>query len=205
MELEDLKYIWQEHAEQLSAEAHQSPEEIGAMLQQRSQFALEQIQSNVKWEAILLGVVGIACGILLQQSEAFWRFLAPGLLLFVVLALGFYAWKSWQLRQIPLRAEHLRESLEQSISVLNRYMRWYQWFSISLVPLLGVGGVLYGVAMGAQEQGATLAELSWGSWAWVGAAAIGYGVLSIWFARWYVQRLYGQHRDELKACLEELI
>lgn len=204
MELEDLKHIWQQHAETLETEAHQTPGEIQAMIQQRSQFALDQIQRNVKWEALLLGVVGLACGILLQQSQAFWRYLAPGMLLFVLLALGFYAWKSWQLRQIPIRAENLKKALAQTVSVLNRYMRWYQWISFSVVPFMGIGGVLYGVAMGAEEQGATLAQLSGSSWAWIGAAAVLYGGLSIWFARWYVQRLYGQYRDHLVDCLEEL-
>ncbi len=201
MDLDELKSLWQEERNQST---DHSEEEIRAMLFTRSNSAMSRIHRNIVVEGILTILMGLfGLTVWLGGEERFeflWIFLAALGLLGSI----FYVRKYRQLKEVRLSAEDLKSTLQQNAAIMGSYMRFYHYYSVLLIPILSMSGVLYGYSVGAAEEGRTFADLSMTEWGILLGIGITYVAISYFAVRWYIDRLYGRHFREMKSCLKEL-
>lgn len=203
MELDALKSIWQSHTALLTEAGRRSEADIRRIIRQRSRRALSKINRSIAIEVGLLIALGIWTirNLLVEDT---WQLASWISLVFIIASLGFYAWKYRQLNRVQFESANLKEALMLTTQTMAGYMRLYYYAGMIVVPVLGVSGVLYGVYVAAGEEGKTLGDLSLHTWLVIGAVMAVYAALTILFTRWYVQKLYGVHHQELQACLLEL-
>ncbi|MEM9983852.1 MAG: hypothetical protein AAF804_02040 [Bacteroidota bacterium] len=201
MNFDELKTLWR--AEQAQHSDH-SAAEIRSMLFQRSHSALSFINRNIKIEGSL---VALALFYSLyaawdQSSVAryFWMFMA----LFSTASLAFYIYKYRQLNEISLSASDLKSTLRHTADTMSGYMRFYFYATTILIPILAFSSMFYGYAIGAWQDGRTLRDLAWTEYLILGGIGLIYMAFSYIATKWYIDRLYGRHFRELKACLAEL-
>lgn len=202
MNLDELKNIWEQA--QPPAPQH-SEEEIRRMIYQRSHTALSRIHRNVVWEGAATLIFGLlALGFLgggERQFTAMWIFFV----ILTALAIPFYWRKYRQLKRVQLSVEDLRSTLRRNTEVMGSYMKYYTLFTAFFLPLLSIGGVLYGYGAAVAEHGRSLLNLEPMEWVVIGGVGVIYMVLSYFFMRWYLHRLYGKNYEEMVACLRELV
>jgi p-aminobenzoyl-glutamate transporter AbgT len=200
MELDDLKYIWQEETSSLASRV--SSPQIRAMLQRRSQGALSKINRSILLEVVLLFVIGGTSLYWMVETGVKTWFIG-GFGLFLLSSFGFYAYKYRSLNQELLEPGNLYETLRHTTGRMGQFMRFYFYFSL-IIPLLSSGGLIFGFLEGLKEAGSSLEEISLEGWLVLMGVMFAYGALSFWFVRWYIRRLYGRHYQVLLSCLEEL-
>ncbi|MEZ4826889.1 MAG: hypothetical protein R3C61_11500 [Bacteroidia bacterium] len=205
MNLEELKYIWQEHSDEAVETMQVNAAEIRAMLQSRSKSALFKIKRNIALDLgafFLLCIAGLAwiftSNIYLSPAEI------AAICLFAATSLVFYTFKLRALNRVAITSDNLRTSLSAITGTLDNYMKLYRLLVVYFVPVLGSGGVLYGAYKAGQEDGRTLADIPPAVWALLFVVMILYSVFAVFASRWYVHKMFGIHYQELKACLNEL-
>ncbi len=200
MNLEELKTLWQ--AEQVDDEQRHSAEEIRRMLYQRSRSALSRINRSIIVEGIINLLIGLLALMVWIGGGNDQPFLELWIFFTVLAALGsyFYIRKYRQLNRMRLSVMDLRSTLKHTAQIMAGYMRLYYYGGLVMVPLLSVGGILYGLT----ERGRSLADFDATEWGIVLGVSLAYLIVSFLFVRWYINQLYGKPYRELKACLAEL-
>ncbi|MEZ4772825.1 MAG: hypothetical protein R3D00_06535 [Bacteroidia bacterium] len=205
MNLEELKYIWQEHADDVSETMQVNASEIHAMLHARSKSALDKINRNMMIDLggfVLITLGGIAWA--LYSNTVFNNFEIGVLCLMVLGSVLFYWNKFRALNRVSITTGNLRSSLEEITTTLDFYVKLYFYLVVYAVPVLGAGGVFYGFYKGSQEEGRTLSDVTPAIWALLFVIMILYAGFAVVASRWYVRKMFGIHCQELKDCLKEL-
>lgn len=201
MNLDELKNIW-DQAQTLTPQ--HSEEEIRLMLYRRSQTALSRIHRNVVIEGVFNLLIGVLALLVFWGGERQFTFLWIFLIILSALSTVFYWRKYQQLKQVHLSMNDLRSTLRRNTEVMGHYMKYYSFFTAFLLPLLSLGGVIYGYGVSAAEDGRSLLDLELFEWGILGGVGLGYVVLSYFAVRWYLHRLYGKNYREMADCLAEL-
>lgn len=205
MNLEELKYIWQEHSDDVSETMQVNAAEIHSMLHARSTSALEKINRNMMIDMgafVLITLAGIAWG--LYSNTTFTHFEILVLCLFMLGSIFFYWRKFRALNRISITSGNLRASLSEITRTLDFYAKLYMYLVVYAVPVLGAGGVFYGFYKGSQEDGRTLSDVTPAVWTLLVVVMILYAAFAVAASRWYVNKMFGVHYQELKSCLREL-
>ncbi|HVW61883.1 MAG TPA: hypothetical protein VHC48_17640 [Puia sp.] len=208
MELDSLKYVWR--TLESAPAPGKSPEEIRALLHQRSKGPVEKMRRNLTGELLLI-LVTYTPTILFyfldfdgKLSGIGWLFI----LLLVILAVYFYR-KDQILKAMQCSGCTLRSSLQRQVDTLKRYTRFYIRAGTIMIPLMTILSWLiirwkYPPAPGAD----LFYRISGAPWwqhplTWMLLLiplTIGVYFLNVW----YVGRLYGQHIRKLQDLLREM-
>lgn len=205
MELDELKDIWKVQTEAEAIEMHVSPEEVSGMLQGRTRSVLGRINRNIVIETVMVILLGMVGAIWLYTRESELHPLEHALIpTYVIGSAVFYWYKYRMLNRIAVTTENLKDALTQLTNTMGTYMKIYFYGIITLVPALGVGGILYGFFKGSRDAGEEWEELPLEVWVILGITMVIYSVFAVFFSRWYLDKMYGVHYRELNLCLQEL-
>lgn len=202
MELDDFRGQWQ--AQTADKNAPFTDTQMQLLLTKRPGL-VEKMRASVRLEAWLTAGLMVPVGwICFTRDDV--RFLVAGvvLLLMCLAQLYYYYRKLGLLRRMARVEGHVRKHLEKLTAQVRRMIKGYYWASIIAGPfgiLLSFGGV-FGYEMG--RPGPLRVNYLLITAAFMTLA----GVISFFplraAIRWYLQRLYGQHLDQLEGALREL-
>lgn len=208
MELENLKYLWQE--QETPAAREPSPEELHALLQKKSRGPIARMRRNLRKELIIILVTYIPCIIfyLVGFQSRLWSI---SVLFLVVGAFfcGYYLRKYRLLNQMQCVSCEVRSNLALQVSTLKRYTRFYLWASTAVIPLTAVFTFLaFRFQLFSQQGHQVYHQLSPSPW-WKSSVfwfvllvpfTIGIYYLNVW----NINRLYGRHIKKLQELLHEM-
>lgn len=195
MELESLKYIWQQ--QEMPPPGEPNREEWRALLQKRSEGPVSRMRRNLRREAIVLFISYVPVILWYwfdfgsRLSAISWIFLGL-LILFGV----YYYRKDRLLRKMLCVSCEVRSNLQQQVTTLKKFVRFYLWTSTAMVPLVFV--FMYWLirhqfpAKGMGNPYLLLILLM--------LFAVGF----YFFNARYVNKLYGRHIKKLQELLQEM-
>ena len=203
MELDDLRRQWQQPPAD-------SPVSLDAaalirLLARQSDGVIEKLRRSARVElyldfGVILGALALA-----WLAPQFWVRVFGWVLVAVgVVCIGYLYRKLHLLRRMDDPAGDLRAHLRRLVSGLRSLMRFYYWFTLAMLPVVGVVEVL--MAISGFKHGLILTSLP-GIALVVGLVVVLPVLLYLPVAattRRYLQHLYGQHLDRLEASLGEL-
>ena len=201
MELEDLKSIWKSSEPVFQPKNEQ---EIAMMLKGRSISIINKLKRNVWFElvfTILVSVVLLVYALSLPQGAMKWTSIS--LLLMCIASTIFYVKKLVMLSRVQEINENLHDTISSLIKNLTAYLRFYKNSYTVLYPVYFSLGLLFSVLeRGTDNFLQLLAQPTTIIYLLVMAGL--FFVVSFWFARWFLKKLYGDHLEKLKNILNEL-
>ncbi|WNJ20987.1 hypothetical protein [Pontibacter sp. G13] len=203
MQLEELKILW-EASSQADPEPRLDQAEIRKMLHARSDSALQRINRGIWVEVSLSIVLVIMVAALAERLPGRANIWYGVSLMILVLSGGFYWMKYRAINPSGIAPLDLKTSLNQSVRSMEFYMMIYQATITTLMPTVGAAGVLFGFYHGGESRGASFSQVPGTVWIGVAGIALIFGWGAAKLGKRYVYALYGEHVEELKACLMEL-
>ncbi|HEX6226513.1 MAG TPA: hypothetical protein VFZ52_18965 [Chryseolinea sp.] len=201
MELEDLKSIWKSSEPVFQPKNEQ---EIAMMLKGRSISIINKLKRNVWFElvfTILVSVVLLVYALSLPQGAMKWTSIS--LLLMCIASTIFYVKKLVMLSRVQEINENLHDTISSLIKNLTAYLRFYKNSYTVLYPVYFSLGLLFSVfERGTDSFLQLLAQPTTIIYLLVMAGL--FFVVSFWFARWFLKKLYGDHLEKLKNIFNEL-
>jgi hypothetical protein len=204
MELDELRALLRQQAP--DPESVLSPTEIHRLRAGQSAGIIEKLQASARWElAFTLAVLAVLPWVIYRAPSLPALVLSSTLVPVALVCVYYFYRKLRLLRELTVVAGGLRERLTQLVVGLRKLIRFYYRFTLAMVPVALLVGLLVGLYE--PENGVrpafSLARLILGL-VITGVA----GSVVLWAtaraARWYLQRLYGQHLDRLESYLREL-
>ena len=202
MELHDLRASWQQSAETpvpLNAAA------LTQLLARQSNGIIEQLRRSARLELYLnFGTMLISLA-LATLAPVFWvRVLGWVLVVVGIVCIVYLYRKLHLLRRMDDPVGDLRAHLLRLVSGLRALIRFYYWFTLAMLPVVGVVEVL--MAASQFKHGIQFTSLP--GIALVLGLVIALPLLLYLpvadITRRYLQHLYGRHLDRLEASLCEL-
>lgn len=200
MELEDLKDIWNKSNKGFHSK---NESELAGMMKGNSRSIVDKLKRSVWFELILTIVAGI--GMLIYATtlpSGALKWTTVSILALCVLYSSYYVKKLSLLRGFDPGAKDLRSNLESLIGNLTAYVKFYKRSYAILYPVYFGLGVVFGIAESAEPRIHQLTDTR--HLLLLAAMAIGFFFITMWFADWYLRKLYGNHIMNLKAVLREL-
>ena len=203
MELDDLRRQWQQP--EPVAPAPLTTTELAQLAARQSGTIMEQLRRNARWELGLNYGLGLAALVLVVGVPQLWlRLLAGTMGLIALVCIYYFHRKLGLLRGMANPAGHLRAHLVRITEGLRALTRFYYRLTLWTGPYTML--LLLGFFTGKELHRATgprwqLLGIVAGLALVIGAAC---QVGIVYFTRWYLQRLYGQHLDRLEGQLREL-
>jgi hypothetical protein len=201
MELEDLKSIWKSSAPVFEPKNEQ---EIAMMLKGRSISIINKLKRNVWFELIFTIVVSIVLliyALTLQKGAMKWTSIS--LLLMCLASTIYYVKKLSVLNRVQGINENLHQTISFLVTNLTGYLKFYKNSYTVLYPIYFLLGLLFSVLERGTDnlveflsQPSTIIYLLF-------MAGV-FFLISSWFARWFLKKLYGDHLEKLKGILNEL-
>ncbi|QDK77575.1 hypothetical protein EXU85_02780 [Spirosoma sp. KCTC 42546] len=209
MELDEFKALYQAHFELVPDKSGTALEE---MLRKRSYTAIERILRNLLWEVgAALVILLVLAFVMVTWSSTVFRWVGGFLvMLSVIQVVAFIR----QYRQLSARLNWspgtVKQYLQEMEAIVSRFVRVYYRYCMRSIPVAMVVGGLFGGYVGVTdnrtdpafsalpERPTILFVVMW----------LVFSVLLVigtyFMLKWYIQRLYGQYLDELKACITQL-
>jgi hypothetical protein len=202
MELNDLRRHWQQPE---PAAAALSAAQLRELLARQRGGLVDKMRRNARWEMALAGLLaGIMLAALTQAHKAVFQLYAAFSLLLMLVLVYYYYRLLAILRQMAEPGNSVRSHLAQLCAGLRQMLRFNYKLTLWTLPWTFI--LIYGFFTGQLLAGK--ATYSWQVWAMAGGALLVLGsviqVGVVYFTRWYMQRLYGQHLDRLEGQLQEL-
>ena len=199
MEFDDLKQIWKQDLFQRKGE-----EEIAAMIKGKSKSIISKLKRSAWMELIFTIVAGFVLlyfSFTMPNGALKWYFIS-----FLILFIGYivyYVKKINLLNRFDIGQENIKASIETLINDLTTYLKFYKNSYTLLYPVYFLLMFLF-VAMErgmdefihALSQPRTLVYL-------IFLASL-FIACSLWFTKWYLKKLYGNHLEKLQALLKDL-
>jgi hypothetical protein len=207
MELDSLKEIWKESEGKETAVS--ANEEILAMLNKSSRSPVARMMRNVLAEMILMIVLFGAVSVFYfiafkgEFSTIAWAYVVLSALC------TFYYYRKWKLlHNIQCVACQVKSNLNKQVKTLEKYIRFYLIAGTAMVPVVFIflGMLFYfkypeGSLAPVFPPPAAVSAKTWVAWTVSLSLLTGIAWLG---NRWYVNRLYGQHIQQLKRLLEQM-
>jgi len=201
MELEDLKSIWKRGEPVFQPKNEQ---EIAMMLKGRSISIVNKLKRNVWFELIFAIVVSVALllyALSLERGAMKWTSIS--LLLMCLASTIYFIKKLSVLNRVQGINDNLHDTISFLITNLTSYVKFYRNSYTVLYPVYFFLGLLFSVLERGTDkfvvflsQPSTMIYLLF-------MAGLCF-LVSTWFARWYLKKLYGDHLEKLKKILDEL-
>ncbi|TVT38286.1 hypothetical protein FNT36_18985 [Hymenobacter setariae] len=202
MELDDLRRQWQQPEPSAAA---LSATQLREMLARQRDNLADKMRRNARWEmALAVLMAGLMLGGFILLHKAVYR-LYTGFSLLLMLVLVYYYYRLLaMLRQMDEPSSSVRRHLVQLCAGLRQMLRFNYKLTLWVLPWTLI--LIYGFFTGQLLAGK--AKYSWQIWALAGGILLVLGAVVqvgvVYFTRWYMQRLYGQHLDRLEGQLHEL-
>lgn len=202
MELDQLKEMWGDMA---TDKEQSSEQEIQAMLYKKSKSPIAKMKRNLMIEMIV--VIVLYSWIIIDYFIKFDGFILSIPLLMLVLGILFliyYIRKMRLLKNMECVTCEVKSNLQQQVSILGKYIRFYMLAGTLLFPLtmLFVCVILYFYSPEMQQ---TQKPVPFGAFMAVVSVLAFVLTIPIYFLnKWYVRKLYGQHAEKLKQIVNEM-
>jgi hypothetical protein len=200
MELDDLKNIWQNEKSALQY----NETELATMLRRSSTSPVEKLKRSVWFELILSIIAGLAFlayASMLPGGALKW--ISVSILILLVGYAIYFVKKLMLLNNFIKADDNLKANLERLIISLSGYLKFYKGSYTVLYPVyFGLG-----IVFGAMETGSDSFIQKATNPQWISlifGVAIAFFIISMFFANWYLKKLYGNHVDKLKSLLRDL-
>ncbi|HYI77226.1 MAG TPA: hypothetical protein VEW65_06365 [Chryseolinea sp.] len=200
MELEDLKSIWKSSEPVFQPKNEQ---EIARMLKGRSISIVNKLKRNVWFELVFTIVVSVALLIYaLSLPKGAMKWTSISLLLMCIASTVFYVKKLSILNHVQGINENLHDTISFLIKNLTTYLRFYKNSYTVLYPIYFLLGLLFSF----MEKGTDVVEFLSQPTTIIYLLFMGglFFLISFWFARWFLKKLYGNHLEKLKNIMYEL-
>ncbi len=200
MELDDLKNIWQS-AEHFRLKRE---EEISSMLRRRSKSIITKLKWSV-WFELTFTIVG---GLLLLYYSvsipdgALRRTFIAFLLMFLAYAV-YYVKKIRILHRFDHRPGNIKTNLETLLNDMQAYLKFYEKSYSIMYPIYVVLVFLFVII----DRGIDKFIEAISSWMMILFIVFYLGIFlasSLWFIKWYLKKLYGNHLSKLQELLNDL-
>jgi hypothetical protein len=203
MELDDLRRHWRQP--EPVAPPTLTGLDLNALQKGRTLGLVEKMRRAALIEAGINGLTGVGLLVALPTvHDSLLRVFGGLLLLMVVVLMFFYYRLLGTLRRMAEPAGSVRGHLATLAQGLRQLLRFYYRLTLASGPLTMVvlwGGELWRMAGRGLFEHRAKASIIVGLFLLM-AVVVQAGIVR--FARWYVQRLYGQHLDRLEGQLREL-
>ena len=200
MELEDLKSIWKSSEPVFQPKNEQ---EIARMLKGRSISIVNKLKRNVWFELVFTIVVSVGLLIYaLSLPKGAMKWTSISLLLMCIASTVFYVKKLSILNHVQGINENLHDTISFLIKNLTTYLRFYKNSYTVLYPIY----FLLGLVFSFMEKGTDVVEFLSQPATIIYLLFMGglFFLISFWFARWFLKKLYGDHLEKLKNIMQEL-
>jgi hypothetical protein len=205
MELDDLKSLWKESANEKNNEPS-----LEAILERRSQGPIARMRRNLMME--LLFVI-IAYGGMIAYFFFAYSGRLRGISWFLVflsaLFIFYYLMKDRLLKEMSCPGCHLRSNLEKQLMTLRKYIKYYLVVSTALLPIsLLFYFVLIETLLPDWSKTSAWFFNSQHPWwkpvlLWIPTLTL-FTVIVYFINAWYIRKLYGNHVEKLTRILDEL-
>ena len=204
MELDQLKEMW---GTVEPKHTQTSEQELQAMLQKKSKSPIAKMKRNLTIEMWVV-VVLYAWIIIDYVLEFKGIILAIPLLLFVVglLYMVYYIRKRNLLKQMECVTCEVKSNLQQQVSILEKYIRFYMISGTVLFPVtvIFVSTIMF-FSSPEMQQVRVKEPLPFGYFLLAVSLISAVLTVPIYFLnKWYVRKLYGQHAEKLKQIVNEM-
>jgi len=202
MELDDFKSVLKTKLEEPAQQ--RSARELEQSIRRRAASIVDKIKRNIVLEIamsflfLLLACTGVRNPLLYVKG------------IFIIIAITsplFIVYLALLYRKILFYENNtpaVKEGLQQVIDILQRFTRLYFRFTMWILPLVFVLGLVTGY-LDVVRQPQLVNGFHWGkSFTWYLALFAAWSVITYFFAKWYIKRLYGNYLEQLKASLEDL-
>ena len=193
MELDELKNIWQDLATQDSVELSES--ELVPILRQKTNDAISQLKRNLTIEmntCLYVCLPVLVLGGIFMDMPIFMQGFFVVATIFTVLFIIYYR-RELHFLGVSKQIINLKELLSATIQNLSSFVRFYLWFNYIVTPIFIFFGVYWKSSQHSNYLTVTI------------IMTLALSIISIFFIRWYVQRLYGRYLATLQKNLDELI
>lgn len=196
MELDNLKEAWKGHTVKNAADSN---EQILSMLQKKSQRPIAKMKRNLFRELITIIVLYTATIIyyIITDKGKYWE-ISLMLSLVGIFFLFYYYRKNKLLTQMECVACEVKSNLQQQVSTLEKYIRFYFIVGVILPPAayFSAGFILLNKTPGI--------IMSSNFYMWFFGSGIIMSIVLYFVNVWYVNKLYGQHVKQLKELLKQM-
>ena len=204
MELDQLKEMWGTVEPKHTQTSEQG---LQAMLQKKSKSPIAKMKRNLTIEMWVV-VVLYAWIIIDYVLEFKGIILAIPLLLFVVglLYMVYYIRKRNLLKQMECVTCEVKSNLQQQVSILEKYIRFYMISGTVLFPVtvIFVSTIMF-FSSPEMQQVRVKEPLPFGYFLLAVSLISAVLTVPIYFLnKWYVRKLYGQHAEKLKQIVNEM-
>lgn len=200
MELDDLKNIWNK-PERFNLRRE---DEILLMLKGRSKSIVTKLKWSVWFEltfTIIGGMLLLYYSFTLPSGALRWSFIS-----ILILFLGYivyYVKKIRILHRFDESAGNIKTNLEQLIGDLNAYLKFYQKSYSLMYPVYTVLVIMFVIMERGLDQFLEALK-SWKMIVYLISFVFTFLVSSLWFIKWYLKKLYGNHLEKLQQMLKDI-
>jgi len=203
MELDDFKTILKTTLE-ARAPSH-SATRLEQSIHHRTVSILDKIRRNIVWEMLVCLLFVPLCIWAWQRYPFLYTRLFYVLVTFICLLFAGYLLRLYKKIRFYEKADlAVKERLVQIIDILQRFTRLYYRFSMGVLPVAFVLGLITGY-LDVMHQPLLARDFRWtkGLFVYIGLFA-GWSLLMYVFAKWYIRKLYGNYLSVIRMQLEEL-
>lgn len=201
MELDELKDLWKKNDAVFQPKAET---ELASMLKGSSKSIVNKLKRSVWFElsfTLLSGVVLLVYALTLPSGALKWT--SVSILALFVAYCFYYVKKLMLLTSFNNAEDNLRVNLEKLVDNFSNYLKFYRRSYTILYPVYFLLALVFGaIERGFDEFLHTLREPR--TIAYLVAVAGVFYFASTWLVKWMLQKLYGNHIDNLKKILVDL-
>lgn len=207
VELDDLKNIWSKNITNDVVKNNLEQEQIRLLLKNKSNDIIEKIRKNVLIEIVLFFVcLCIITMVTIYFNNKEVTVLSGIVIGFIFIPYLFYYIKKYrEIKNNLFYHQDIKTNLQNMIVLLQKYLNIYFYGSLLLTPITGVLSG-YAILYEMKALGFLLYFDMFNKAVFIGILAFAalLSLLSYPLMKWYIHKLYGQHLEKLKDCLNEL-
>jgi hypothetical protein len=208
MSFDELKNIWNDSFEKDNLSSTQIRDML--RIKKSSSTALVRILINYRNGLLAGGIlyIMIMISLIFLVSTKSLIFLIPGVTALLGISFGYVLRSYLAVKRTQNSGLQIKEMLEKSIAVIEKYVSFNlgTFYRYLLIPIALILGIIIGlfIASGDNSVMDTICALQTKSIIKIIAVIVFGTIITIYLSKNIVNRLYQQHLDELKRCLEEL-
>jgi len=204
MDLDILKHDLRASLDQHAHATQKSGNEHAQLLAMRTNDIIAKLKRNLRFD-LTMGIISIfALSVLLfvMQEYMIYRITAATAALVSMILAGVVIHRHRRLSQIELQSGSVKTMLEQSISLIRAFIKFYMRFTFAVIPV----GMLVGFLTGFNfpEEGDKIFGPNPMTPFIVIAISVLFIVFGVLYTKQYLNKLYGRHLQSLVHCLNEL-
>ena len=194
-ELDDLKDLWR-------AGAGAGKPINAAMLANRSLSPVAKMKRSLLFDfSLYLITYPAAIWLFMSGDEPFRHLVAGAFVLIAIIAAAYFFSKYRLLMQIGKMTNPVLQTLEDQLTLLEKYLHFYLWVGMALIPL--ISGLTVALHLYMNFHTLQLYSLITAVGLWFALNCL-FALPFYHFNKWYIQKLYGKHLQRLRFNLQEL-